>query len=222
MSSMGIGSKPCLDIRPSSDQINDRSISFSQLGKSKFLLFWHEMSCWITSRFSLSHTHTRIAPKFRNSFVGTLPDVKTATRRPNSIISLSSSASSGGSSVSSSTCNKRASSSGGDEPHTNNNRNSISNSSVTSNNHCRDSLKDKTKLKQEKNVPCKFKYSRSTTVVSQCSTGKSHDWGCGRAIVSCTSFPRSQKVEFLPISHHSVPKNALKIRCGRRWLECRR
>lgn len=35
MSSMGIGSKPCLDIRPSIDQINDRSISFSQLGKSK-------------------------------------------------------------------------------------------------------------------------------------------------------------------------------------------
>lgn len=33
MQSMGIGSKPCLDIRPSSDQINDRSISFSQLGK---------------------------------------------------------------------------------------------------------------------------------------------------------------------------------------------
>lgn len=35
MSSMGIGSKPCLDIRPSSDQINDRSISVSQLGKGE-------------------------------------------------------------------------------------------------------------------------------------------------------------------------------------------
>lgn len=35
MSSMGIGSKPCLDIRPSCDQINDRSISFLQLGKGK-------------------------------------------------------------------------------------------------------------------------------------------------------------------------------------------
>jgi len=34
MSSMGIGNKPCLDIRPSLDQINDRSISISQLGKS--------------------------------------------------------------------------------------------------------------------------------------------------------------------------------------------
>lgn len=33
MSSMGIGSKPCLDIRPSVDQISDRSISISQLGK---------------------------------------------------------------------------------------------------------------------------------------------------------------------------------------------
>lgn len=37
MSSMGIGSKPCLDIRPSKDQINDRSISVSQLGN----YHWH-------------------------------------------------------------------------------------------------------------------------------------------------------------------------------------
>lgn len=36
MSSMGIGNKPCLDIRPSQNQINDRSISFSQLEKGKF------------------------------------------------------------------------------------------------------------------------------------------------------------------------------------------
>lgn len=35
MSSMGIGSKPCLDIRPSQDQISDRSISISMFGKSK-------------------------------------------------------------------------------------------------------------------------------------------------------------------------------------------
>lgn len=34
MSSMGIGNKPCLDIRPSADQINDRSISIAQLSKS--------------------------------------------------------------------------------------------------------------------------------------------------------------------------------------------
>lgn len=37
--------------------------------------------------------------------------------------------------------------------------------------HCRELPKAKKNLKQEKNVPCKFKYSRSTTVVSQCSTG---------------------------------------------------
>lgn len=37
MSSMGIGSKPCLDIRPSQNQINDRSISISQLGKENIL-----------------------------------------------------------------------------------------------------------------------------------------------------------------------------------------
>lgn len=35
MSSMGIGNKPCLDIRPSADQINDRSISVAQLYRSK-------------------------------------------------------------------------------------------------------------------------------------------------------------------------------------------
>ncbi|XP_063241428.1 puratrophin-1-like isoform X2 [Bacillus rossius redtenbacheri] len=34
MSSMGIGNKPCLDIRPSADQINDRSISLSHLSKT--------------------------------------------------------------------------------------------------------------------------------------------------------------------------------------------
>lgn len=37
MSSMGIGNKPCLDIRPSADQINDRSITFAQLSKSEYL-----------------------------------------------------------------------------------------------------------------------------------------------------------------------------------------
>ncbi|EAT44609.1 AAEL004066-PA [Aedes aegypti] len=69
MSSMGIGSKPCLDIRPSQDQINDRSISISMFGKT---------------------------PKLRNSFIGTLPESK-SSKRPQSIISVSSSSS--GSSV---------------------------------------------------------------------------------------------------------------------------
>lgn len=98
----------------------------------------------------------KTAPKFRNSFAGTMPDMK-SSRRPNSIISLSSSASSGESSVSS-TCNKSSS-----EPHADSDRLAI---------HCRETQKDKKNAKQEKNVPCKFKYSRSTTVVSQCSTGK--------------------------------------------------
>lgn len=39
MSSMGIGNKPCLDIRPSADQINDRSISVAQLSKSEYNLW---------------------------------------------------------------------------------------------------------------------------------------------------------------------------------------
>ncbi|XP_073840526.1 puratrophin-1-like isoform X2 [Musca autumnalis] len=63
MSSMGIGSKPCLDIRPSNNQINDRSITISQLGK---------------------------APKLRHSFVGLNADQTKTSRRPTSLISESS------------------------------------------------------------------------------------------------------------------------------------
>uniref|UniRef100_A0A8D8IBJ9 Pleckstrin homology domain-containing family G member 4B n=1 Tax=Culex pipiens TaxID=7175 RepID=A0A8D8IBJ9_CULPI len=74
MSSMGIGSKPCLDIRPSQDQISDRSISISMFGKT---------------------------PKLRNSFIGTLPSESKSSKRPQSIISVSSSGSSSGSSVAS-------------------------------------------------------------------------------------------------------------------------
>ena len=40
MSSMGIGNKPCLDIRPSEDQINDRSISINQFNKGKIFLYY--------------------------------------------------------------------------------------------------------------------------------------------------------------------------------------
>uniref|UniRef100_A0A8D9FHX3 Pleckstrin homology domain-containing family G member 4B n=1 Tax=Cacopsylla melanoneura TaxID=428564 RepID=A0A8D9FHX3_9HEMI len=74
MSSMGIGNKPCLDIRPSADQISDRSISITQLNKT--------------------------TPKFRNS-IAVMPGSDTHSSggprtRPHSIISLSSS--SGGSS----------------------------------------------------------------------------------------------------------------------------
>lgn len=155
MSSMGIGSKPCLDIRPSCDQINDRSISFSQLGKGNTKITTRNRLTQLTT-FSHSQKKKK-APKFRNSFVGTLPDMK-SSRRPNSIISLSSSASSGGSSVSSA-CIKASNDHHSDE-------------SERPQAHCRELLlKDKKNLKQEKNVPYKFKYSRSTTVVSQCSTG---------------------------------------------------
>ncbi|KAF5301253.1 hypothetical protein FQR65_LT00953 [Abscondita terminalis] len=75
MSSMGIGNKPCLDIRPSADQISDRSISFAQL--------------------------SRTAPRFRNSIAGPAIESCRSTKRPHSVISMSSisssSTSSGGS-----------------------------------------------------------------------------------------------------------------------------
>ncbi|XP_055841406.1 uncharacterized protein LOC129908710 isoform X2 [Episyrphus balteatus] len=74
MSSMGIGSKPCLDIRPSNNQISDRSITINQLGK---------------------------APKLRNSFVGSMSENSKTPRRPNSLISESSmSSGTSGSSIS--------------------------------------------------------------------------------------------------------------------------
>ncbi|XP_037949370.1 pleckstrin homology domain-containing family G member 4B-like, partial [Teleopsis dalmanni] len=60
MSSMGIGSKPCLDIRPSNNQISDRSITLTQLGK---------------------------APKLRHSFASSTGSDHNKARRPNSLIS---------------------------------------------------------------------------------------------------------------------------------------
>ncbi|XKL60218.1 hypothetical protein PGB90_001234 [Kerria lacca] len=75
MSSMGIGNKPCLDIRPSADQISDRSISIAQLCKT---------------------------PRFRNSIAISMTD--TIRKRPHSVISVSSN-SSGGSHSSSSSSN---------------------------------------------------------------------------------------------------------------------
>ncbi|RZF45672.1 hypothetical protein LSTR_LSTR010395 [Laodelphax striatellus] len=74
MSSMGIGNKPCLDIRPSADQISDRSISIAQLSKT--------------------------APRFRNS-IAIMPSEQ-VRKRPHSIISVTSSSSSSGASSSSS------------------------------------------------------------------------------------------------------------------------
>nr|CAD7591457.1 unnamed protein product [Timema genevievae] len=71
MSSMGIGNKPCLDIRPSADQISDRSISIAQLSKT--------------------------APRFRNSITVAPGELLRTNKRPHSIISVSSSSSSGAS-----------------------------------------------------------------------------------------------------------------------------
>ncbi|XP_077502807.1 puratrophin-1-like isoform X2 [Amblyomma americanum] len=69
MSSMGIGNKPCLDIRPSSDQINDRSITFQQL--------------------------SRTAPRLCSPLgILELGRESGASKRPHSIISVSSSSSS--------------------------------------------------------------------------------------------------------------------------------
>ncbi|PNF42649.1 hypothetical protein B7P43_G01279 [Cryptotermes secundus] len=72
MSSMGIGNKPCLDIRPSADQISDRSISIAQLSKT--------------------------APRFRNSITVSSGELLRSHKRPHSIISVSSSSSGGSSS----------------------------------------------------------------------------------------------------------------------------
>ncbi|KAL5293349.1 PLEKHG4 family protein [Megaselia abdita] len=63
MSSMGIGSKPCLDIRPSNNQISDRSVTISQIGKT---------------------------PKLRHSFACNAQEITKSSKRPNSLISDSS------------------------------------------------------------------------------------------------------------------------------------
>lgn len=44
MAEMGIGNKPCLDIRPSQDQISDRSISYAQLAKGIYNMFQSNVS----------------------------------------------------------------------------------------------------------------------------------------------------------------------------------
>ncbi|KAK8723997.1 hypothetical protein OTU49_011388 [Cherax quadricarinatus] len=77
MSSMGIGNKPCLDIRPSEDQISDRSISINQLNK---------------------------APRLRTGSTSTVGDLNGGVgKRPHSIISVSSSSASSSASSASST-----------------------------------------------------------------------------------------------------------------------
>lgn len=75
MSSMGIGNKPCLDIRPSEDQISDRSISINQLNK---------------------------APRLRTGSISTIGESNGVGKRPHSIISVSSSSASSSASSASS------------------------------------------------------------------------------------------------------------------------
>ncbi|XP_055619314.1 uncharacterized protein LOC129764351 [Toxorhynchites rutilus septentrionalis] len=153
MSSMGIGSKPCLDIRPSQDQINDRSISISLLGKT---------------------------PKLRNSFIGTLPESK-GSKRPQSIISVSSSESSGSSVASTGT----GSTTSGCEVNAANGSNVGSSSAVSSGCSASSSSSSSTTASittckrltlniTDPNAPAPLKtnfkkHQRSTTLVSQCS-----------------------------------------------------
>ncbi|XP_063910546.1 uncharacterized protein LOC135127835 isoform X3 [Zophobas morio] len=105
MSSMGIGNKPCLDIRPSADQISDRSISVDQLSRKittplfpckipecACLRCCSDLSAYLTS--STLNLHDA-APRFRNSIVGPVVESCRNAKRPHSVISMSSSVSSG-------------------------------------------------------------------------------------------------------------------------------
>lgn len=100
MSSMGIGNKPCLDIRPSADQINDRSISVAQLSKSMCHSFKNIFYYFLVPvQVSSVTINFLTAPRFRNSIAAsTTDDSSRCSRRPHSVISVSSSSSSGGSS----------------------------------------------------------------------------------------------------------------------------
>ncbi|XP_058837694.1 uncharacterized protein LOC131693672 [Topomyia yanbarensis] len=152
MSSMGIGSKPCLDIRPSQDQINDRSISISLFGKT---------------------------PKLRNSFIGTLPESK-SSKRPQSIISVSSSSSgssvvSTGTSSTASGCEGTATTgSGVGSSSAVSSGCSTSSSSGNSTTASITTCKRLTLSITDPNAPAPLKtnfkkHQRSTTLVSQCS-----------------------------------------------------
>ncbi|KAM7283267.1 puratrophin-1 [Ixodes scapularis] len=93
MSSMGIGNKPCLDIRPSSDQINDRSITYQQL--------------------------SRTAPRLRSPILAMdlgREGLGGGSKRPHSIISVSSSSSSSSSSQCSLYCALNLGFEAGDSP----------------------------------------------------------------------------------------------------------
>ncbi|RZB62213.1 pleckstrin -likey domain-containing family G member 4B-like [Asbolus verrucosus] len=112
MSSMGIGNKPCLDIRPSADQINDRSISVDQLSRSKFFRSRRGSTNTLflaNSRHVSNHPDSSdgcdvaAAPRFRNSIVGPVIESCRTAKRPHSVISMSSSVSSGSSSSGGST-----------------------------------------------------------------------------------------------------------------------
>ncbi|XP_008197482.2 puratrophin-1 isoform X1 [Tribolium castaneum] len=104
MSSMGIGNKPCLDIRPSADQISDRSISVDQLSRiitrpsSPIRLM--ECACLrccsdLNAYMHLPSDLMHAAPRFRNSIVGPVIESCRNAKRPHSVISMSSSVSSG-------------------------------------------------------------------------------------------------------------------------------
>ncbi|GAB0100254.1 pleckstrin homology domain-containing family G member 4B isoform X5 [Sergentomyia squamirostris] len=186
MSSMGIGSKPCLDIRPSQNQINDRSISFSQLGKK---------------------------PNFRNSFTSCQSETKTA-RRPNSIISVSSmSSGASSSSVTTSAGSSNASTSGAGSSNSSANP---SHSSATALQLVEENAPKATCITSGiHSVSSGRKHHRSTTLVSQCSMesgiiadisltpDESHDfspnWSTGlKKSQSSSSTSDSQKLNTTP------------------------
>ncbi|XP_068911391.1 puratrophin-1-like isoform X4 [Tenebrio molitor] len=99
MSSMGIGNKPCLDIRPSADQISDRSISVDQLSRTLPIttptcpVKLSDLHAYIAGSQKIVFLHA--APRFRNSIVGPAVESCRNAKRPHSVISMSSSVSSG-------------------------------------------------------------------------------------------------------------------------------
>lgn len=101
MSSMGIGSKPCLSIRPSQNQINDRSVRFTQLEKRKYHAVQPVPVEDAPSEVGLLES---IAPvRVRDDQMRPPNDNPAEMHRPNSTISLGSSISSGTSRSSAST-----------------------------------------------------------------------------------------------------------------------
>ncbi|XP_059353299.1 uncharacterized protein LOC130701846 isoform X2 [Daphnia carinata] len=157
MAEMGIGNKPCLDIRPSQDQINDRSISYAQLAK---------------------------APKFRHSVCGSILSDSRSSKRPHSIISVSSSASSASSGSGSVNDNRISNSNNGHQD-------STTNTALVANLHNHRSKTNQSQCSAESGILADLSMSYDDPESGHCRIGRSDSSITTESVDSVTLSPSS-------------------------------